>query len=83
MAASSDVRQLGLAARLQRVPELGAEGLEAAGAAQHVDRLVARGRDEPGARVRRAPVARPALERHREGILHRLLGHVRVADRRA
>ena len=28
----------------------------------------------------RRPVARPALERHHEGVLHRLLGEVEVAE---
>ena len=46
----------------------------AALAAQAVDRAVARGAHDPAARVGRDAVARPALERDRERLLHRLLG---------
>src|SRR5205807_1573629 len=46
-----------------------------------VDRPVARGRDDPGTGVARAPVAWPALERRRERILDGVLGQLEVADR--
>ena len=49
-------------------------------APEPVDRAVARGRDDPGARVARHAVARPALERDREGVLHRVLGELEVAE---
>jgi hypothetical protein len=48
--------------------------------AQAVDRPVARDADDPGARVVRHPVARPALQRSNEGLLDRLLGQVEVAE---
>ena len=49
-------------------------------AADAVDRAVARGRDDPGAGRPREPVARPALERRRERVLHRVLGELEVAE---
>ena len=60
--------------------ELGALGLQRALAAQAVDRLVARDPRDPGAGVVRDAVARPALERDDERLLHRLLGGVEVAE---
>ena len=45
-----------------------------------VDRAVARGRQEPGAGVRRGALARPAVESRREGLLNRVLGQVDVAE---
>ncbi len=45
-----------------------------------VDALVSRGRDQPARRTRRQPVARPALQRRREGILDRVFGDVDVAE---
>ena len=45
-----------------------------------VDGPVARRSDDPGGRVRGHPVPGPALERDHEGILHRLLGEVEVAE---
>ena len=49
-------------------------------AAQAVDRPVARGREDPGQRRVRRPVARPAGERDRVGVLQRVLGAVDVAE---
>ena len=49
-------------------------------AADPVDRPVARRRDEPGARVRRDPVPRPALRGDRERLLRGFLGEVEVAE---
>ena len=46
---------------------------------QTIERTIARGRREPRAGVARDAVARPALERPREGILRALLGEVPVA----
>jgi hypothetical protein len=54
--------------------------LVAALPAQAVDRAVAGGAHDPGAGVVRQPVARPALERHHEGLLDRLLGEVEVGE---
>jgi hypothetical protein len=51
---------------------------EALGAPQAVDRLVARRPGDPGGRLVRHAVARPALERDDEGLLDRLLGQVDV-----
>lgn len=45
-----------------------------------VDRAVAGRRDDPRTRVRRHAVARPSLDRGREGILHSVLGEVEVAE---
>ena len=45
-----------------------------------VDRAVAGGRDDPGARVVRHARPRPALERGREGVLHRVLGALEIAE---
>ena len=49
-------------------------------APEPVDRAVACHRDDPRERVARDAVARPALDRGREGVLDGLLGHVPVAD---
>jgi hypothetical protein len=49
-------------------------------AADAVDRPVASGRDEPGARVVRRSLARPALRRDRECLLGGLLGEVEIAE---
>ena len=49
-------------------------------AADPVDRSVPRGRDDPGAGRARHAVARPALEGGREGVLHRVLGELEVAE---
>src|SRR4051812_16256235 len=48
--------------------------------ADAVDRPVARGRDQPGARVGGRSVARPALGGDRERLLSGLLGEVEVAE---
>jgi hypothetical protein len=48
--------------------------------ADPVDRPVARGRYEPGARVVGCPVARPALGGDRERVLGGFLGEVEVAE---
>jgi hypothetical protein len=58
-------------------PRLGAQRPLAPDA---VDRAVASGRDEPGDRVRRRALARPALGRDRERVLRGLLGEVDVAE---
>ncbi len=50
-----------------------------AGAPHPVDGTVARHRRQPGAGAARDAVARPALQRRREGILRALLGQVPVA----
>ena len=65
--------------RLEPGEQLGLAG-ECLLAPEPVDRAVARGGDDPGARARRRPVARPALERDREGVLHRVLGELEVAE---
>jgi hypothetical protein len=49
-------------------------------AAQPVDRAIARHHDDPRHGVARDALARPALHRRGEGLLHRLLGEVPVAD---
>jgi len=49
-------------------------------AAQPVDRAIPRDRHEPCRRIRRHPVARPALERDRGGVLESVLGEVEVAE---
>jgi hypothetical protein len=49
-------------------------------AADAVDRAVARRRHQPQARVRRDPVARPAVGGDREGLLRGFLGEVEVAE---
>ena len=49
------------------------------GAAQPVERAVARGGREPRAGIARDAVARPPLERAREGVLRALLGEIPVA----
>ena len=49
-------------------------------APQAIDRLVARNARDPGARVVRHAVGRPALQGDHEGLLHRLLGQVEVAE---
>ena len=48
-------------------------------APQPVDRLVAADIDEPGARISRDAFARPLHERGSEGILHGVLGELKVA----
>ena len=49
-------------------------------AAQPVDRPPSRGGRDPRARVRRDPVARPRRHGGGEGVLHRVLGELEVAD---
>ena len=49
-------------------------------AADPVDRRVAGRRDDPGAGIARRSVARPALGRADEGVLHRVLGEVEVTE---
>jgi hypothetical protein len=53
---------------------------ERAIAADAVDRTVARSGHEPGARVRRRPLAGPALGGDRERFLGGFLGEVEVAE---
>src|SRR5438874_1045082 len=49
-------------------------------AAHAIDRTVARGRRDPAARVGRQAVARPFPQSGGEGLLHRVLGDVDVAE---
>src|SRR3954452_4884049 len=49
-------------------------------AADPVDRRVSSRRDDPGARIARRSVARPALRRADEGVLHRVLGEVEITE---
>ena len=76
--ASSISSSLGASA-LQALQDLLLD-LQGALAAQPVDRLVARDPGDPGAGVVGDAVARPALERDHERLLHRLLGEVEVAE---
>ena len=48
--------------------------------ADPVDRLVPRGGDQPARRIRRRAGHRPLLDRDRERLLERLLGHVEIAQ---
>ena len=48
--------------------------------ADAVDRLVAADIDQPGPRIGRRIGGRPALQRHRERILQRVLGEIEIAD---
>lgn len=54
--------------------------IEARPPAQHVDRFEAPGGNEPRERVGGQPVARPFLDRGREGFMQCLLGQVEVTD---
>ena len=65
--------------RLQAREQLGLAG-ERLLTAEPVDRPVPGCGDDPGAGVRRRPVAGPALERGRERVLHRVLGAVEIAE---
>jgi hypothetical protein len=67
---------------LHCLPDLQQPGLlpESAVAPDAVDRPVARRRDEPGARVVRRPVARPALGGCGERVLRGFLGELEVAE---
>ena len=65
--------------RFRHVEEAGLRR-ERAVAADAVDRAVARGRHQPGARVVGRPVARPALGGDRERLLRGFLGEVEVAE---
>ena len=49
-------------------------------AANAVDRLVAADIDQPRARIGRAFSSRPALQRHREGVLQRIFRQIEIAD---
>ena len=49
-------------------------------AADAIDRLVAPDIDQPGARIGRQAGVGPALQRHRECILQRILGQIEIAD---
>ena len=74
---------VGLLVAAQR-PQLGLERAApprpAALGADAVERPVARGGDDPGRRVVRQAVARPALQRGQERVLDRLLGAIEVAE---
>ena len=48
--------------------------------AKTVDGAVPGGRDDPGTGIRRLSVRGPALERGREGVLHRVLGKIEVPE---
>jgi hypothetical protein len=54
--------------------------LEVSLTADPVDRPVAGDRDEPAGRVRRSPVARPALHRLLDRVLKRVLREIEVAE---
>ena len=69
----------GVLRRLGHLEQAGLRGQRAV-AADAIDGSVARGRHEPGARVVRDAVARPALRGDREGLLRGLLGEVEVAE---
>ena len=64
---------------LQPPDELGLP-LEDLLATDPVDRAVAGSRDDPGSRSTRQSLARPALERGRERVLHGVLGELEVAE---
>ncbi|HZM94495.1 MAG TPA: hypothetical protein VFB92_13780 [Vicinamibacterales bacterium] len=65
---------------LQLLRELRDRGVETRSSAEDVDGLEATGGDEPRERVTRQPVARPFLDRGREGLVEGLLGQVEVTD---
>ena len=54
--------------------------LQVALAADAIDRAVAGGGDDPRAGIARDAVARPALDRGGEGVLHRVLGEVEITE---
>ena len=58
---------------------LGAVG-ERAVATEAIDRAPARGDGDPRSGIRRDAVTRPRRDRRREGILHRVLGELKVTD---
>ena len=49
-------------------------------AAQMIQRAIARGGDDPAGRRGRHTFLRPAHQRFREGVLHRLLGEIDVTE---
>ena len=49
-------------------------------APEAIDRAISAHADDPGGRIGRHPLARPALEGDRERLLHRILGEVEVAE---
>jgi hypothetical protein len=53
---------------------------EPARPAEAVDRAIPGGRRDPGARVRRNAIPRPAFQRRDECVLDRFLGEVEVPD---
>src|SRR2546425_5469851 len=65
---------------LGELSDLGLLGGEALCPPQPVERLVARGRDQPSSRVARLARARPLLERCDEGLLQGLFREVEVAE---
>lgn len=67
-------------AAMQRVGDVILGGVEPLAATNRVDGLETRGRDQPGARIRRDAVHGPALQGGAEGVVHRILGHVEVAE---
>ena len=89
MAAREDERETLVRDRAHLVPvlrkplescqELGFLAVDAF-APDAIDRAVACGGDDPGARIPRAAVAGPALERRRECILDGVLGELEVPD---
>ena len=74
-------RSPGASARARRAPRAPARfSARLPLAAEPVDRAVAGDPRDPGAGVVGDAVARPALERDREGVLNRVLGEVEVAE---
>jgi hypothetical protein len=69
----------GVLSRYGHLQQVGLCGKRAI-AADAVDRTIARGHQQPRARIRRRTIALPALGRGRERLLRGFLGEVEVAE---
>src|SRR4029453_7403759 len=66
--------------RRQALGELRLRSVESGAAAHGVDSLEAPGGNEPGSWIGGRAVARPLLDRGREGVMQRLLGEVKAPE---
>ena len=66
--------------RLRQRPDVRRRHLETSAATQPIDRLEASRRDQPRTGVVGHAIVPPALEGDREGLVHRLLGEIEVAE---
>src|SRR5436305_11726250 len=65
--------------RFEMPNELVLRGVESCPPAQSINGFESRRRDQPGSRVARYSGLRPQTQRSRTGVVHRLLGEIKIA----